>query len=65
MEIKGIVRINMTGDEIESALLKASELPTADELQQSLDNKQDLLDFATDADIEAYFGDNQTQDNRN
>lgn len=58
MEINGIVRVNMTGAEIESALLKAKDLPTATELQASLDGKQDTLEFATDADIEAAFGGN-------
>lgn len=75
MEINGIIRVNMTGAEIEAALLKARDLPTATALQASLDGlqtdidtratkqelgdglatKQDTLEFATDADIEAAF----------
>lgn len=56
MEINGIVRVNMTGAEIEEALLKARDLPTASELQEKFDAKQDTLEFATDEDIEAAFG---------
>ena len=56
MEINGVIRINMTGAEIEAALLKAKDLPTATQLQSSLDEKQDTLEFATDEDIEAAFG---------
>ena len=56
MEIKGIVRVNMTGEEIEAALLKAKDLPTATELQAQFDKKQDTLEFATDEDIEEAFG---------
>lgn len=39
MEINGIIRVNMTGAEIEAALLKAKDLPTATELQEELDAK--------------------------
>jgi hypothetical protein len=56
MEINGIIRVNMTGAEIEAALLKAKDLPTATELQAKLDAKQDTLTFATDEDIEEAFG---------
>lgn len=56
MEINGIIRVNMTGAEIEAALLKAKDLPTATELQTKLDEKQDALSFATDEDIEEAFG---------
>lgn len=56
MEINGIIRVNMTGAEIEAALLKANDLPTATELQAKLDAKQDTLTFATDEDIEEAFG---------
>ena len=56
MEINGIIRVNMTGEEIESALLKAKDLPTATELQSQFDAKQDTLEFATDEDIEEAFG---------
>lgn len=56
MEINGIIRVNMTGAEIEAALLKAKDLPTATELQAKLDEKQDALSFATDEDIEEAFG---------
>jgi len=56
MEINGIIRVNMTGAEIEAALLKAKDLPTATELQAKLDAKQDTLTFATDEDIEETFG---------
>lgn len=56
MEINGIVRVNMTGAEIESALLKAKDLPTAEELQKQFDNKQDTLEFATEEDIRERFG---------
>lgn len=55
MEINGIIRVNMTGAEIEAALLKAKELPTATELQAQLDEKQDKLEFATKEDIEEAF----------
>lgn len=55
MEINGIIRVNMTGSEIEAALLKAKELPTATELQAQLDEKQDKLEFATKEDIEEAF----------
>lgn len=34
MEINGVTRVNMTGAEIEAALMKARDLPTATELQQ-------------------------------
>ena len=57
MEINGIIRVNMTGAEIEAALLKAKDLPTATELQAQFDAKQDTLEFATDEDIEEAFGD--------
>lgn len=56
MEINGIIRVNMTGAEIEAALLKAKDLPAATELQAKLDEKQDALTFATDEDIEEAFG---------
>lgn len=56
MEINGIIRVNMTGAEIEAALLKAKDLPTATELQDKFDAKQDTLTFATDEDIEEAFG---------
>lgn len=56
MGINGIIRVNMTGAEIEAALLKAKDLPTATELQAKLDEKQDALTFATDEDIEEAFG---------
>jgi hypothetical protein len=56
MEINGIIRVNMTGAEIEAALLKAKDLPTTTELQTKLDAKQDTLTFATDEDIEEAFG---------
>lgn len=56
MEINGIIRVNMTGAEIEAALLKAKDLPTATELQTQFDHKQDTLEFATDEDIEEAFG---------
>lgn len=56
MEINGIIRVNMTGAEIEAALLKAKDLSTATELQAKLDEKQDALTFATDEDIEEAFG---------
>lgn len=56
MEINGIIRVNMTGAEIEAALLKAKNLPTTTELQAKLDAKQDTLTFATDEDIEEAFG---------
>jgi hypothetical protein len=56
MEINGIIRVNMTGAEIEAALLKAKDLPTATELQEKFDAKQDTLEFATDEDIEEAFG---------
>lgn len=56
MEINGIIRVNMTGAEIETALLKAKDLPTATELQAQFDAKQDTLTFATDEDIEREFG---------
>lgn len=56
MEINGIIRVNMTGAEIEAALLKAKDLPTATELQEQFDQKQDTLAFATDEDIEEAFG---------
>jgi hypothetical protein len=56
MEINGVIRVNMTGAEIEAALLKAKDLPTATELQAKLDAKQDTLTFATDEDIEEAFG---------
>jgi len=56
MEINGIIRVNMTGAEIEAALLKAKGLPTATELQAKFDAKQDTLTFATDEDIEEAFG---------
>lgn len=56
MEINGIIRVNMTGAEIEAALLKAKDLPTTTELQAKLDTKQDTLTFATDEDIEEAFG---------
>ena len=56
MEINGIIRVNMTGAEIEAALLKAKDLPTATELQTQFDSKQDKLEFATDEDIEEAFG---------
>ena len=56
MEINGIIRVNMTGAEIEAALLKANDLPTATELQELFDQKQDTLTFATDEDIEESFG---------
>ena len=56
MEINGIIRVNMTGAEIEAALLKAKDLPTATELQTKFDAKQDTLEFATDEDIEEAFG---------
>lgn len=56
MEINGIIRVNMTGAEIEAALLKAKDLPTATELQEKFDAKQDTLTFATDEDIEREFG---------
>ena len=46
----------MTGAEIEAALLKAKDLPTATELQEQFDAKQDTLTFATDEDIEEAFG---------
>lgn len=55
MEINGIIRVNMTGAEIEAALLKAKELPTATELQAKIDEKQDALTFATDENIEEAF----------
>ena len=57
MEINGVIRVNMTGAEIEAALLKAKDLPTATELQEKFDAKQDTLTFATDEDIEEAFGD--------
>lgn len=56
MEINGIIMVNMTGAEIEAALLKAKDLPTATELQAKFDAKQDTLTFATDEDIEEAFG---------
>ena len=56
MEINGIIRVNMTGAEIESALLKAKDLPTATEFQAQFDQKQDTLTFATDENIEREFG---------
>lgn len=56
MEINGIIRVNMTGAEIEAALLKAKDLPTATKLQEKFDAKQDTLEFATDEDIEEAFG---------
>jgi hypothetical protein len=56
MEINGIIRVNMTGAEIEAALLKAKDLPTTTELQTKFDAKQDTLTFATDEDIEEAFG---------
>lgn len=56
MEINGIIRVNMTGADIEAALLKAKDLPTATELQDKFDAKQDTLTFATDEDIEEAFG---------
>lgn len=56
MEINGIIRVNMTGAEIEAALLKAKDLPTATELQEQFDQKQDTLTFATDEEIEEAFG---------
>lgn len=56
MEINGIIRVNMTGAEIEAALLKAKDLPTATELQAKFNAKQDTLTFATDEDIEEAFG---------
>ena len=56
MEINGIIRVNMTGAEIEAALMKAEDLPTATELQEQFDQKQDTLTFATDEDIEREFG---------
>lgn len=55
MEINGIIRVNMTGAEIEAALLKAKELPTDTELQAQFDEKQDKLEFATKEDIEEAF----------
>lgn len=61
MEINGIVRVNMTGAEIEAALLKAKDLPTATELQEQFDAKQDTLEFATEEDIRERFGDETTQ----
>lgn len=57
MEINGIIRVNMTGAEIEAALLKAKDLPTATELQTQFDEKQDTLEFATEEDIREAFGD--------
>lgn len=57
MEINGIIRVNMTGAEIEAALLKAHDLPTATELQEQFDKKQDTLKFATAEDIQERFGD--------
>ena len=57
MEINGIIRVNMTGVEIEAALLKANDLPTATELQKQFDEKQDTLEFATAEDIQERFGD--------
>lgn len=56
MEINGIIRINMTGAEIEAALLKAKDLPTDTELQEQFDKKQDTLTFASKEDIEREFG---------
>jgi hypothetical protein len=61
MEINGIIRVNMTGAEIEAALLKAKDLPTATELQEKFDAKQDTLEFATDEDIEREFGDTTSE----
>lgn len=61
MEINGIVRVNMTGAEIEAALLKAKDLPSATELQAQFDAKQDTITFATDEDIRERFGDETTQ----
>ena len=61
MEINGIIRVNMTGAEIESALLKAKDLPTATELQAQFDQKQDTLTFASDEDIEREFGDTDSE----
>ena len=57
MEINGIIRVNMTGAEIEAALLKAHDLPTATELRKQFDEKQDTLEFATAEDIQERFGD--------
>ena len=51
----------MTGAEIESALLKAKDLPTATELQAQFDQKQDTLTFASDEDIEREFGDTDSE----
>jgi hypothetical protein len=62
MEINGIVRVNMTGAEIEAALLKARDLPSATELQAQFDAKQDTLEFATEEDIRERFGDEATKD---
>lgn len=62
MEINGIIRVNMTGAEIEAALLKAKDLPTATELQAKFDAKQDTLEFATEEDIRERFGDEATKD---
>ena len=63
MEIKGLVRLDMTAEEIEAVLNKAAGLPTGREINQhfnaidtALANKQDTLEFASDADIEAAFG---------
>jgi len=61
MEINGVIRVNMTGAEIEAALLKAKDLPTATELQEKFDAKQDTLEFATDEDIEREFGDTTSE----
>lgn len=61
MEINGIIRVNMTGAEIEAALLKAKDLPTATELQTKFDEKQDTLEFATEEDIREAFGDEKEE----
>lgn len=53
MEINGVIRINMTGAEIEAALLKAHFLPTDKELQASLDNLQEGIDTKADAEATA------------
>lgn len=43
MDINGVIRVNMTGAEIEEALLKARDLPTNTELTQILNEMQTAI----------------------
>lgn len=55
MDINGVIRVNMTGAEIEEALMKARDLPTNTELTQILNEMQTAIGERLDRIIEKTY----------